>query len=324
MCAFYIPHQRSGILNLTVYKRIRKPCRELSLLYSTCKAFVVLKVRTMLYAQSVAKNQTLNNPISAPVQIEPVANTLDLPIINNHPIRMNQDGLLNLNDLHKAAGSPDNKIPSQWLVNKSTKELVAAYQNGNSHSALKVNNGGNEQGVWAIEELLIDYAQWISIPFKMECIKVLKAYSHGKLQPQTISTGNPLLDALVQTQLQVQVQNQQLTDMDNRLGSIETKIASQKVEDQVPVNMARVSAIHSQLDYYITMNNLRSVLKRNLGYQMYNITTEVGIRPVEHWNITQALTLMGQIFAEAKPIKEGHEMHTHPLMDGKFKLTIRK
>ena len=111
-------------------------------------------------------------------------NMLTLPVINDLPIRMNEHGLISLNDLHKASGAESHKRPSKWLELKETKELVDAYQNPNKGSAIETNNGGilSTRGVWGIEDLAIDYAQWISVQFKVKCLGVLRAYSHGDLE----------------------------------------------------------------------------------------------------------------------------------------------
>tara|TARA_R110002049_G_scaffold79344_3_gene202123 strand:- start:400 stop:1125 length:726 start_codon:yes stop_codon:yes gene_type:complete len=93
-----------------------------------------------------------------------------IPIISGTLINTDEDGRFNLNALHKASGGTKSKTPSEWARLKSTQELVSELsdQNGDSRSALKINNGGVNQGTFAHELLAISYAGWISPKFQLQ------------------------------------------------------------------------------------------------------------------------------------------------------------
>lgn len=114
-----------------------------------------------------------------------MSNVINLPVIAGVEITTDDQDRFNLNALHKASGLGAHKTPSKWLANQSTIELIQELetQNPNSGSALKVNNGGNNQGTFAHELLAISYAGWISPKFQLQVNQTFIDYKNGNLKP---------------------------------------------------------------------------------------------------------------------------------------------
>lgn len=107
---------------------------------------------------------------------------LALPIVNAHPIRVNEDGMFNLNDLHKASGGDKKNAPNYWKDSKGVQQVIDLYSYPNSgNEQNQVLSSDRQNGTFAIEQLAIKYAMWISPEFEVQCIKVLMDYAHGKL-----------------------------------------------------------------------------------------------------------------------------------------------
>lgn len=91
------------------------------------------------------------------------------------------DNLYSLNDLHKASGGQDKHAPYRFVRNDQTKELVFEIQKsvGSPDLVIKTFKGGNMQGTYACEELMLSYAMWISPKFHLV---VLRAFLLRKRQ----------------------------------------------------------------------------------------------------------------------------------------------
>ena len=114
-----------------------------------------------------------------------------LPMVAGVEVNQDQQGRYNLNALHKASGLGNSKIPSRWLVNDSTKELIAELsQSTNSgFGVVEVIRGGSSPGVYAHQSLAVSYAGWISPKFQLSVNQAfidLKIYSQPQL-PQRMS-----------------------------------------------------------------------------------------------------------------------------------------
>jgi len=106
-------------------------------------------------------------------------NLMKNEIIKIGEVAINQDnaGRYRLNDLHKASGGNPKDIPSEWLSNAKTKELIAELSTtGNpvleQNQPVKIVNGGNKQGSYATKPLVYAYAMWISAKFHLHVIDV--------------------------------------------------------------------------------------------------------------------------------------------------------
>ncbi|MFL7903610.1 KilA-N domain-containing protein [Azospirillum argentinense] len=110
-----------------------------------------------------------------------------LPPYNNVVIR-DRDGMLNMTDMWKAAGSPDGRAPADWRALESTKEFVAhieaAFVAGKS--GIETRKGGGGRGVgggatWAHWQIGMAYAKYLSHEFHAWCNSVVRAHMEGKV-----------------------------------------------------------------------------------------------------------------------------------------------
>lgn len=108
-------------------------------------------------------------------------------VIGEFTIRQDDEGRYCLNDLHKASGGLDKHRPTYFIRNDQTKDLISELQNSNSqvytsqnihcensHSAVKVVNGGSNRGTYVVEDLVYSYAMWISAKFHLIVIRAYK------------------------------------------------------------------------------------------------------------------------------------------------------
>jgi len=103
-------------------------------------------------------------------QVAPIALT-----ISDISVRQDSEGRYCLNDLHKAAGSQKNHQPSNWLRTQQTQDLIAEIPHIRGIDQKK------GVGTFAVKELAISYAMWISASFSL---KVIRAYDALQAQPK--------------------------------------------------------------------------------------------------------------------------------------------
>ncbi|AUX87063.1 hypothetical protein C3F34_14140 [Acinetobacter sp. ACNIH2] len=113
---------------------------------------------------------------------------------NNQPlvigeliIRQDEDGRYSLADLHKASGNLAKHKPSNFLRVEQIQELIKEIEQvsdmsliennhfSNMRSAVKVINGGNNRGTYAVKEIVYAYAMWISAKFHLIVIRAYDA-----------------------------------------------------------------------------------------------------------------------------------------------------
>ncbi|MBG6028999.1 KilA-N domain-containing protein [Proteus mirabilis] len=105
-------------------------------------------------------------------------------IINGVSVRVDNTGRYSLNDLHSAAvlkgEANESQKPSKFIRSASVKRFVSALDARGQKSpleenqSLKVINGGDEQGVWAVELLAIRYAAWIKPEFEISVYETFR------------------------------------------------------------------------------------------------------------------------------------------------------
>ena len=131
-------------------------------------------------------------------------------VIGEFTIRQDDQGRYCLNDLHKASGDDKKHFPAYFLRNQQTKDLITVIESENydvgnpasknvnsanshssknnhyenSHSAVKVINGGNSKGTYVVKELVYSYAMWISAKFHL---MVIRAYDAMVMQTKVNS-----------------------------------------------------------------------------------------------------------------------------------------
>ena len=98
------------------------------------------------------------------------------------------ENLYALNDLHIASGGKSKHQPSNFVRLDTTKALIAEIEKDNQH-ALKIIRGGNFQGTYACEELVIAYAMWISPKFHLVVLRAFLAMHRN--QPQQLALPEP-------------------------------------------------------------------------------------------------------------------------------------
>jgi hypothetical protein len=107
------------------------------------------------------------------------------------------DGLYSLNDLHKAAGSESRHLPTQFLRNQQTRELIAeidSYANSHSSDEKLSHNIQNGKGTWVCKELVYAYAMWISPKFNLQVIRAFDQAQHQEPEPVQQSLPAPIQD----------------------------------------------------------------------------------------------------------------------------------
>jgi hypothetical protein len=113
---------------------------------------------------------------------------------------------VNLNDLWRAAGSPDNKKPWKWLENDRTLEYLRELGRNLSQNPIsgfecfRVVRGGNDPGTWAHNEAAIRYGMWLSVQMEVRVIAEWKAYTLGKLGARSAMTTQDVT-AIVRSEL---------------------------------------------------------------------------------------------------------------------------
>ncbi|EEZ5173181.1 KilA-N domain-containing protein [Escherichia coli] len=105
-------------------------------------------------------------------------------IVNGVSVRVDEDGRYNLNDLHAAAvangEATEQQRPSQFLRSAQIKRFIKALKAKvqkctlEQNQPLKVVNGTDEPGIWAVELLAIRYAAWIKPEFEIEVYEVFR------------------------------------------------------------------------------------------------------------------------------------------------------
>jgi len=84
------------------------------------------------------------------------------------------------------------RIPKDYLRTQSANDLigaVASRQKCLPADIVKVVNGGNNPGTWMHEDVALDFAQWLSVDFKLWCndrIKELMEHGATALNPEKL------------------------------------------------------------------------------------------------------------------------------------------
>jgi hypothetical protein len=123
-------------------------------------------------------------------------------VIDNIFIRQDSDGRYCLNDLHKAAGGESRHQPGKWLENQQTKDLVKALMTDtgnpvseNSNPLNIIKGGSGIQGTFVSEDLVYDYAMWISAEFKLKVIRAYRSLVETPAPVQPAPVLHPMTEA---------------------------------------------------------------------------------------------------------------------------------
>lgn len=181
------------------------------------------------------------------------------------------ENLYALNDLHIASGGKSKHQPSNFVRLDTTKALIAEIEKDNQH-ALKIIRGGNFQGTYACEELVIAYAMWISPQFHLVVLRAFLAMHRN--QPQQLALPEPektYTVTLTEYELQTVAwacfafrrNNNLLHELYSPLAAIGSKFA--------------VEARDNAVEYRNTLRRFNEVVKR--------ITADIEADPETNWRV---------------------------------------
>lgn len=95
-------------------------------------------------------------------------------------IKMSDDGMYCLNDLHKASGGDKKNQPSNWLASQKTVDLIDEILKTGNQGIKK--SAGRYGGTYVCKELVYAYAMWISPKFNLEVIRVFDQQTKTKTE----------------------------------------------------------------------------------------------------------------------------------------------
>lgn len=95
---------------------------------------------------------------------------------NNQEVtfRRDEEGRVNMNDIHRASGEV-NKTPKDFLRTAKSKALVAKTERLIGQKCL-IKTAGRYGSTWAHEDVVLGYAAWIDADFYAA---VLEAFTHA-------------------------------------------------------------------------------------------------------------------------------------------------
>ena len=119
-------------------------------------------------------------------------------------IRMDKAGRYCLNDLHRAAGAEIKHQPSNWLRLDTTQGLIDEVSNSSDLRSKAISSeSGRYGGTYAVKELVIAYATWISSTFYLRVIRAYEASTHRtddwRRQRHVAASSHKIQAAMLQT-----------------------------------------------------------------------------------------------------------------------------
>lgn len=151
--------------------------------------------------------------------------------ILNTDVRV-MDGLLSLNDLHKAGGGKNKHRPSLFMRTDQTKDLIAEIsQSTDMCLAHKTNKGGSYPGVWVCKELVYYYAMWISPKFHLQVIRTFDEVTNQ--QNSYIEMMNQLSAVFEEEKGKASKAGKALNGWKSKKRAIKQKLESLKIESQI-------------------------------------------------------------------------------------------
>ncbi|HCB1820666.1 TPA: KilA-N domain-containing protein [Citrobacter freundii] len=125
--------------------------------------------------------------------------------VMGQPIR-NRGELFSANDLHKIAGGDPTKRPAEWLRNKQTQELIEELSQAGipARNIYSVSQRGSNPGTWLCEDLMYEYAAWLSPRFRLMMIHCFKAYAQAMIDRAKLrGESKELTDTLMITRREI-------------------------------------------------------------------------------------------------------------------------
>ncbi|HAT1528833.1 TPA: KilA-N domain-containing protein [Morganella morganii] len=104
-----------------------------------------------------------------------------LPIVVGVEIPLDEHGRYNLNALHKASGLGDEKAPTKFMRNKTTKTLLSELEKQTGQICL-VSAEGKNGGTFAHEIIAVEYAGWIRPDFRIQVNQAFIDFKSGNAE----------------------------------------------------------------------------------------------------------------------------------------------
>ena len=196
------------------------------------------------------------------------------------------ENLYNLKDLHLASGNEKKHEPNRFIRLDTTKELVAEIEQDNPNPVKIIR--GTQGGTYACEELVLDYAMWISPKFHLIVLRAFLAMHRN--QPQQPALPEPektYTVTLTEYELQTVAwacfafrrNNNLLHELYSPLAAIGSKFA--------------VEARDNAIEYRNTLRRFNEVVKR--------ITVDIEADPETNWRVLKHIRSFNEkIFGKAE------------------------
>lgn len=106
-------------------------------------------------------------------------------VYNGHRIAFDDDRFVNLTDMWRAAGSPENKDPAQWrrYDGKEFIEYMGGVSNMGKSHVWKTKRGQHSGGTWAHWQIALAYAKYLSHEFHRLANEAFREWVEEKSDP---------------------------------------------------------------------------------------------------------------------------------------------
>lgn len=102
--------------------------------------------------------------------------------VNGVVVKVTDDGLYCLNDLHKAAGGDAKHKPYEWLRLPATQTIIEALKSGIPDFEPAKSVKGRYGGTFVMKELVYSYVMWMNPVFAIKVIRTFDAVASGDEQ----------------------------------------------------------------------------------------------------------------------------------------------
>lgn len=178
---------------------------------------------------------------------------------NNNPVTFRMDGGITYVSATEMA-KPFGKRPNDYLSLPSTNELVKAITRKSGiaeNQLIKINRGGLNPATWLHEDVALDFAQWLSVDFRLWCLDRLK-----ELLKYGITATQPTIETIID-------------DPDNAIRLLtalkQERAERQRLAEQNELHRQQLEMAAPKVQYYDT------VLMSESTYNTNNIAKEFGM-----------------------------------------------
>lgn len=114
--------------------------------------------------------------------------------IVDQKIRIDENGMYCLNDLHKAAmamgKATEHQSPAKFLRNAEVMAFVAAVELESQICPTKTVKGRGKTGTWAIELVAMKYAGWLEAGYEVQVYAATQSLRHGDIEKAVELSGS--------------------------------------------------------------------------------------------------------------------------------------